>query len=696
MSEPRVARTLAIAVLASMVGVYLLSRPWSAVAVLPVFALQLRYLVPRLERLRTPAATAVQAALTYTAVLPFEVTASMLGLLMAALLLDGAWRVAAAAAVSAVVIEAVRDGTADGTLGISITVALTCLVTYGLAGFVGRIEEVHAARLALAVSAVEEERLAMAATLDDGIGRALDRIARARPGGLGEVLATARESLGAVRSAAADLRGLSLAPEIAAARGLLASAGIEAAVRTGHNEPLGQAGTLLAAVLREAVTDVVRQGTARRCEIETAERGGMLVLRVAGDGERTAERAAAALDDLAARVAEVGGRLTAGLEPDGRFAVTAQVTATEPPCPAGGREHRLSLALLATVLTGLSVKGLLLMSAAQALAAVPLLAACCALILWPRGRWTLLPLALLCYLPLIWFKEAWGGTPGYLAGALLVLLPAAAAWPLVGAVLVSMGVIAWAAGAGAPLVANSVISALVTGLVVYGLVRPAQLADELRAASAGLARAAVVQERLRAARDLHDLLGHTFAAVLLKGELARRLERSDPARAAREFADMVAMAVRARADMDALTCTAPRLDLDAELASARSVLEAAGIEVRVARDGDPPAAAATVLGAVLREAVTNVLRHSAARHCEITVRADGLSVANDGAPARVAPPGSGIGNLRTRLAAAGGRLEAGRDGDRFRLTARLDPAGLAGDADGVGAAAGVQLGDDRR
>jgi signal transduction histidine kinase len=219
---------------------------------------------------------------------------------------------------------------------------------------------------------------------------------------------------------------------------------------------------------------------------------------------------------------------------------------------------------------------------------------------------------------------------------------------------------------------NTVVSVPVTGLVVYGLLRLARLADELRDAAAALARTAVVQERLRAARDLHDLLGHTIAALLLKGELARRLADRDPERAADEFADMVTMAERARGDLATVTGAVPSLELAPELDSALGVLETAGIDVTLTRDGTPPQEAEPVLGIVLREAVTNVLRHSTARHVQITVADDGLTVVNDGAPAEVTPPGSGIGNLATRLAEHGGTLDAGpTPGGGFRLTATV-------------------------
>ncbi|MFD0638654.1 hypothetical protein ACFQ9X_50940 [Catenulispora yoronensis] len=132
------------------------------------------------------------------------------------------------------------------------------------------------------------ERLRIAEGLDadlaTGLGRIREQAAEGEPAVLDDLLAGARATLAATRATAADLRSLSLAPEAASARALLRSAGIEATVVTGHTEPLGPAGTVLATVLREVVTAVVRVGDARRCRIVTGEDGGQVTLRVLSDG----------------------------------------------------------------------------------------------------------------------------------------------------------------------------------------------------------------------------------------------------------------------------------------------------------------------------------------------------------------------------------------------------------------------------
>ncbi|MGH3243428.1 MAG: sensor histidine kinase, partial [Spirillospora sp.] len=244
--------------------------------------------------------------------------------------------------------------------------------------------------------------------------------------------------------------------------------------------------------------------------------------------------------------------------------------------------------------------------------------------------------------------------------------------------MAGVGGAAAALGLGTAAVVNYTVSTLVTGLVVYGLVRLARVVRELQVAGEELARAATVQERLRAARDLHDLLGHSLAAILLKCELARRLAGIDAERARAELVEVVAMAEQAGDDLRTATGGAADLSLDGEVASARSVLTAAGVDVEAkvghAVDGE----VSVVLGTVVREAVTNVLRHSAATRCTIVAERDGdavrLVVENDGLDpgAPRTPPGAGIGNLTTRLASIGGTLNARADGTgRFRLEARI-------------------------
>jgi signal transduction histidine kinase len=313
----------------------------------------------------------------------------------------------------------------------------------------------------------------------------------------------------------------------------------------------------------------------------------------------------------------------------------------------------------------------------------------------------LVVMAVLAYAPVPLFGPVWLGTQGFLAGPVLLAFRPLVAWPLTGVVVAGTGVIASLSAMPPQAWLNVTLSTLVTGLVIYSLLRLAQLARALKAAREDLARSAVVEERLRAARDLHDLLGHSLAAILLKCELARRLP---PERSRAELADVLAMAERAGHDLRSVSGEQRDLSLMAEAESAGSVLRAARVSVTADLAHPPlPAEVETVLSAVLREAITNILRHSTARHCTISTWTESaaggevvrLRVRNDGAHQAEARRGSsGLGNLTTRLATLDGRLTTGVEDGWFQLDARvayrtLDPARLGGDPDGVGAVARV-------
>ena len=198
--------------------------------------------------------------------------------------------------------------------------------------------------------------------------------------------------------------------------------------------------------------------------------------------------------------------------------------------------------------------------------------------------------------------------------------------------------------------------------------------DEVRAMAAGA-------ERERIARDLHDLLGRTLTLVALKAELAARLAPGDAEAAGREMREVATAAREALAEVRAAVSGMTGASLAREIAASRTALQAAGIDCSVEgeADGIAPGAGA-VLAMTLREAVTNVIRHSGARRCRIVVDAGAgevrLTVADDGSGADVRE-GGGIGGIRGRLAAAGGALlvEGGASGTR--LVASL-PGAAAG------------------
>lgn len=192
------------------------------------------------------------------------------------------------------------------------------------------------------------------------------------------------------------------------------------------------------------------------------------------------------------------------------------------------------------------------------------------------------------------------------------------------------------------------------------------------------AELATARERLRLADDLHDILGHALEVVAFKSELAARMQAVDPDRAAAEMEEVQRVARASLTEVRALVRNTRPTDLATELAGARAVLATAGVDLVVRGDATQVApAAGSVLGRVLREAMTNVLRHAEPRSCTIEIDvADGearLRVVNDGAlPGDGADPGTGLVALDRYLQEHAGRLDAGPGpGGTFRLDAVL-------------------------
>ncbi|MFF4016242.1 sensor histidine kinase [Streptomyces sp. NPDC001843] len=292
---------------------------------------------------------------------------------------------------------------------------------------------------------------------------------------------------------------------------------------------------------------------------------------------------------------------------------------------------------------------------------------------------TLSAQALLTYLPITVFHSQWGSMAGFLAGSLLLLLPSRWAWPAYGVVGLTMLVPPTLEGLSVHETVYLCQSTLLTGLVVFGLSRMADLVQALHETRGQLAGMAVTKERLRFARDLHDLLGYSLSAITLKTELIHRLIPTHPRRAMDEVSDVLTISRQSLADVRAVSSGLRRMSLKQELGAAQSLLQAADVEVRADVGlSELDQQVDSVLAAVLREAVTNLLRHSRAGSCSIEAVEEAgwvrLSVVNDGVdPAyRDTSPdsGSGLGNLRTRLQMASGRLTVSRGpGDTFRLTA---------------------------
>jgi two-component system, NarL family, sensor histidine kinase DesK len=301
-----------------------------------------------------------------------------------------------------------------------------------------------------------------------------------------------------------------------------------------------------------------------------------------------------------------------------------------------------------------------------------------------RGRTqvaALLAQTALAYLPFLEFGRSWAGVPGFLAGSSLIALPRFAGWAAFVAVVATAAAIQGAI-TGAPYeVAYAVAATVIGGLLIYGLIRLAALVEELRDARAEVARLAVAGERLRIARDLHDLVGSSISAITLKSELTARLIRSSPDRAHAEVTEVVDIARRALADVRSVARGYRELSVFEEALLARSMLLAADVEARIDLAGieDLPPEVGSVFGIVIREGVTNVLRHSRATLCEIAVRRAGdslvLEIVNDGvtgSPDKCPDSGAGLDSLSARLAALSGWLTAeALPGARWRLCATV-------------------------
>ncbi|MDX3663827.1 histidine kinase [Streptomyces sp. ID05-26A] len=289
-------------------------------------------------------------------------------------------------------------------------------------------------------------------------------------------------------------------------------------------------------------------------------------------------------------------------------------------------------------------------------------------------------IALCVYVPQFLFQDPFlGGVPGFLAGSALLVLPRWTGWSVFGAVVVSQGVLQAVWGFPATDVVWGVIAAANHGLVLYALTRLRSMVTELQEARQELATAAVTRERLRFARDLHDLLGYSLSAITLKSELAHRLTSSEPARARRELTEVLEISRQALADVRSVALSYRELSFDEEALSAQALLSAANVEVTVRMDAaELPTEVKVALATVLREGVTNLLRHSKAEHCEIVLSSAPhlvtMDIVNDGIPAtgRKSRDGSGIGNLTTRVRALGGDLHAGLTPEHtYRLRAEI-------------------------
>ncbi|MEY9940747.1 sensor histidine kinase [Streptacidiphilus sp. MAP5-3] len=350
----------------------------------------------------------------------------------------------------------------------------------------------------------------------------------------------------------------------------------------------------------------------------------------------------------------------------------------------------------------------------------------------PYRRESLALQAVLTYVPFFFYGDAWLGMPGFLASSALLVLPAAAGWTVFGLVVAAAAPVQLLVGYPVGDMLYNIVAVALTAAIVTGLSRMSDLVSELHLARIELARVAVMQERLRFARDLHDLLGYSISTVTLKCEFAHRIVTSQPDRAQHELEEILQISRQALSDVRTLASNYRSKTVLPEALAVQSMLSSVGIDAEVdIPDGlQLPTEVDATLVAVLREGVTNMLRHSKAGHCRIALRLAPpmvtLTLWNDGAAALPGippsverggrghhghghkhedghvsdsgsggPGGSGIVNLTQRLSELGGSLSAGTADDGYLLRAVVElpsePAAPAAESEAESTPASADL-----
>ncbi|MBD8506108.1 sensor histidine kinase [Hoyosella sp. G463] len=243
-----------------------------------------------------------------------------------------------------------------------------------------------------------------------------------------------------------------------------------------------------------------------------------------------------------------------------------------------------------------------------------------------------------------------------------------------------LGVVALA-GAGAALVVAGTVGlavaaavlALVMVLLVHSTLWPIDVMRQLEESRAREAALSVAEERLRFSRDVHDVVGRALSTIAIKSELAAKLaDRGDPASAA-QMREVEGIAHESLRSVRELVRGYRTINLDQEVRGARELLESAGIATTVEGGSqDVPELARESAAWVVREAVTNILRHSHAGSCRIVIGVEGVAITNDGAAAGSrATEGVGLTGLRERLTTVGGELSIRRSENEFTVAARF-------------------------
>lgn len=317
----------------------------------------------------------------------------------------------------------------------------------------------------------------------------------------------------------------------------------------------------------------------------------------------------------------------------------------------------------------------------------------------PAARLTLALQLLLVAGCTVCFGVFGGAEAAFVAGSALLVLAGPARWLVFGASILAVAVLSrldhrFDGGLTWFDTAYLLVDIATTGFAVYGVGRLAGVAARLEAMRRGLARTAVLRERMRVARDVHDLVGSGLSTLAVKGDLTLALLRRAPDRAAFGIEELLDIALRTRADAEAVIAATAAVNLCGELAAADALLAGLGAAPSGARDaGTLPAAADALLATVTREAVANIVKHTTPRRVTIAVAIDEaavrLTIGNDLTPplpvaadasgaARAAQTAeqhgrSGLVGLAERIEAVGGRFTAGAatGAGRFEVVAEL-------------------------
>ena len=651
-----------------------------------------------------------------------------------------AWIVFGVVSLGAGYVQAILTDDSLQSLYIAKLTATTGLIVFGLSWLRSVVNGLDEARSSLAGLAVTRERLRFARDLHDLLGFSLSAITlkselthrlvptmpdRARKE-LAEILDISRKALSDVRAVASSHRELSLSEEIVSARSVLAAAEVtvvlDVAAASIERVP-PKVRSALATVLREGVTNLLRHSKADRCAITVTRDSQNVAIEIVNDGvHRNGLEGSAGsegsvgsvasvgngIGNLTARVEALGGTLTAG---GGAEADTHRLYARIPlptdgdPAADGTNDDlfdrtpsmapRLAHLVVVAVFIGYTLNSVVFALAANLDASGMIVASACSALSFtlvlgfftrpgaklrsPKGFLALVVQAALTYLPVLLYQDPMLGLPGFLAGCALLALPNAAGIVAFVGVVTSIGAVQWMYGGNEVDIGYGFLATINHGLVVYGLSRLRSMVYVMHKARTELAHLAVTKERLRFARDLHDLLGNSLSYITMKCELTRLLAAKDPVGAMYQLTGILSVSRKALADVRAVASSYRELSLEEEIESAHALLAAARVEVTLSVDDSRlPQPIRAVLAIMLHEGVTNLLRHSNASHCAIALSHSEthvtMDITNDGVDTPRTPAATGgIHILTSRIADLDGTLCARPDPKTgtYRLRAQI-------------------------